>query len=433
MKRVSLAAIAMMWACGGKAAPPPPTPTGNKPVDDKVAATDPKADDGPSCQLAARMLIKERGPGKIPTAHWDRARTAGEAEIVALCLTDQWDDETLKCFPKRASAFSCLSNLSSELQYKYERRIDDWEYFTMAKLDQGELGGAGYGGSDYGGMYGMGGMGGGGGGQPEEEWIACETSLGDVTMYAPAIADKVPDRDFLVAQRKQFIARTCNMQWKNPDKKCFGAAKDAAGIEACRGKLAPTAKNALANMITDSTAKHKKLVALKKKPKQIDCKAVSLSFYSDDSVRGKLTAIDTAERTRVLKESREKLSSVCTSEKWDATRRACTVLANGQMYDLGDCYPVDQPSAMYKWMFPVGGIFFKTGIMACDAATETIKKILACTTIEQSMRDSVGERYTQELSSYVEYGGMGEDVGKRCQELNDGYKAGAKEFGCPGF
>jgi hypothetical protein len=186
-------------------------------------------------------------------------------------------------------------------------------------------------------------------------------------------------------------------------------------------------------MIADSSGKHKKLVALKKKPKAIDCKAVSLSYYNEDAVRGKLTGIETAERERVLKESRAKMVSVCTTEKWDATRRACTVLANGQMYDLGDCYPTDQPSAMYKWSFPVGGVFFKTGIMACDAATETIKKILACTQIEQSMRDMAAERYTQELSSYVEYGGMGDDVGKRCQELNDSYKAGAKEFGCPGF
>ncbi len=429
MKRGSLAAIVLMWACGGKTATPPPTPTGNKPVDDKVAAMDTKADDGPSCQLAARMLLKERGPGTIPAQHWDRARTAGEAEIVALCLTDQWDEETLKCFPKRASAFSCLSNLSSELQYKYERRIEDWEYVTMSKLGQGEVGGAGYGGAGYGygGMYG--GMG-GGSTPPEEEWIACETSMGDVTMYAPAIGEKVPDRDFLVAQRKQFIARSCNMQWKNPEKKCFGAAKDAASIEACRAKLTPTARNALANMIADSRGKYDKLVALKKKPKTIDCKAVSLSFYSDDAVRGKLTAIDTVERTRVLKESREKLASTCTTDKWDATRRACMIISTGQMYDLGDCFPTDQPSAMYKWGFPGPGIFFKTGIMACDATTETVKKIAACTSIEQSIRDSVLDRYGQELSSWIEYGGTGDDVTKRCQEMNDSYKVGAKEFGC---
>jgi hypothetical protein len=332
----------------------------------------------------------------------------------------------------RPSPISCTGQLSEEQQGSYESHMSEWE----AKWQRPDgVGGQAYGGAAYGGVAGnpCGGGGGNpcGGGPmpPQEEYVNCELSAFEA--WAPEIKDKAHDHDFALSMRKRDLSQACEMRWGNPDKKCFNAAKDAASIAACRGKLDDGSKNALDNLFAEEDARMKSVASLEKQPKAIECKAVSLAHYSDDGWRNKLMSLSGAERKRVIGESRDKLTKACTDGKWEAVQRACLVSAEPRDQDFQECFP-DDPNNQYKWGFPAGGVAFKTGILECDKLGEVVDKLASCDALPKDTRAMLKDSIGPQLASWMD-GGMGarhDEMAKTCKQIIDSYTEAGKQQGC---
>lgn len=411
----------VLVGCGSKATPP-------QTVANKQAPAVAKAE-VPTCASAAKLLIKERGFGKIPAANQDKARAAGEAEATAACLDDQWPDAVVQCVASRPSPSSCLGQLDEFQEESYRAHFDDWESnFTKGPGSRFAKDGNAEGGDAYGGV-----VGGAAGGKdaPQEEWVPCEGNYGELAAYDPKIEPKVTDREYALAVREKAVHLACEMTWTNDDKKCFGAAKDAAAISACRGKLADPAKNSLSNLLVESAQKFQKVVALEKAPGKIDCKAVAAAHYGDEAWHGKLTALSPAERKRVIDESKTKLVTSCTSDKWAASLRACLVAAGSAERDADDCYPEKQRAQGYRWGFPAGGVMFKSGIAECDQLADLVKKIGQCTALEQDLRDELLSSFGTQMGMWLEMPASSKaEVGKQCAETVKIYTEGARDRGC---
>ncbi|HEY1553707.1 MAG TPA: hypothetical protein VGF94_02680 [Kofleriaceae bacterium] len=412
--------IALMLVACGPATPSP------KHTAEPVAATAPKRDAGPSCTNAARLLIEERGFGKIPTASQDRARRAGEAEVEASCLDDQWSDAVVSCIVTRPSPSSCLGQLDKYQEQSFESHLEDWEpNFTKGPgsrvADAGnpcDGGGSAANPCD-------------GSGPPKEDYVACEDNYGDLASYAPALGEKAADRDYALSVRGRAVHLACEMTWTNDDKKCFAAAKDAGGVAACRGKLAEPARNALANMLAESDARFQRVAVLEKTPRAIDCKAVAAVHYGDEAWHGKLAALAPADRKQVVDQSRTKLATACIAEKWPATLRACLVAAASRAGDSDECFPEKEHGAAAKWGFPAAGVMFKSGIPECDQLAVLVHKISTCDKLDQDLRDELVASFGQQLGIWIEMPASNRpELVKQCAETVKVYTDGARERGC---
>ena len=424
MRSVSI--VIVLAACGS-ATPPPKvvsnSGSGSAPMIKEAAKT--------SCDGVARLLIAERGFGSIPANNQGGARRGGEAEIVAACTDDQWEPAAIECMASRPSPASCIGQLSQYQERSYEAHLQDWE-MNWTKGPGGGMGGDGYGGSMYGGANPCGGGGVVGGVPPQEEWVQCE--FGDrAADFEPQIKANAKDHDYAVSVRKAAINLACETRWQNPEKKCFNAAKDAAAIAACRGKLDDGSKNALDNTLADAQAKLDKIVALEKTPKAIECKAVSAAHYSDDAWRGKMVSLSQAERKRVIGESRDKLTKACTDDKWTPVLRACLVGTTKRDMDMMECFTDDKDKGntqMYRWGFPAGGVSFKTGVFECDQLGEIVKKIGQCDKLEKELRDQLVDSFGSQMGMWMDAYGSRDEMSKSCKETMTMYTDGAKERGC---
>lgn len=393
-------------------APPPPAP--------KPAA--PTAD----CAGAARAVIAEHGTAKFKAK--DKARIAGEAEMVAACMDDQWESATITCMTTRAAPSTCADTLKEDQNEKFRGRLMLWENgwgdagpvaqddpppppeedeVTPGDLPKPQ--------------------------QPaHEEYVSCMNSLGDVAAYAPAIAANAVDREYAVGVREEALRRACEFHWQNPEKKCFGATKDAAGIAACRAQLAAPDQNVIANSLADAAAKVADVQAMKKKPAQIECKAIAATHYSDEFARNKLTSLEAGERKRVIVDSRTAMAGACAKEKWSASTRACIALARPTDFETDGCFAGNDSFRMgMRFGLPAQGVFFKTGIAECDALTETVKKINACPQLEERMKGMILGTYSMRLSMWLESpGGSRLDAIKECKENQAWYTREAAQRGC---
>lgn len=417
-------------ACGSH--PPTTKPTGTvgsgSGSSAPIASTTTKA----TCEVAARALVKERGFGAIPANKQDGARRGGEAEAIASCIDDQWDQTVIDCMVTRASAASCLGQLNVYQEQSYQAHFASWE-MNWTHGPDGMMGGQGYG--DV-----MNEPGGGVGAvnpnyqePPEPEYVACEVN--NPQDYAPVVKDSAPDHDYLIAMRKNAISQSCEMKWQPAQKKCFNAAKDAAAIAACRGQLDDGQKNALANSLDDVDVKMKRIADLEKNPKAVDCKAVANAHYSDDAWRGKLVSLSPAERKRLITESNAVMVKACTDDKWPAAERACLVSTTHREYDMIDCVIEEKArmtARMYRFGYPASGVTFKTGIPECDQIVEVAQKLAKCDKLDQAVRDSVMDSLGAQMAMYVDgYGGMSKkEIGAQCKQTVDMYIQGGKAQGC---
>ena len=430
MTKVGLLGMLLVGACG--AAQPTTTP---KTPDNKAAGSAAVTAAGgeparASCAGVAKLIIAEHGVKDIPAAKQDRAKRGGEAELEANCVDNEWPQAALDCMATRPSAISCTGQLSEEQQQFYEQAVAEWQQKWM-RPDAG-VGGAGYGGQGYGGAGGV------AGGQdapppPQEEWVPCELSAQET--FAPEIKANAHDHDFAVSVRKRDLQNACEMRWTNADKKCFNAAKDGPAVAACRSKLDDPAKNGLDNLFADEDARLRQVAALEKQPKAIDCKAVSAAHYADDAWRNKLMGLSPAERARVMKESREKLTKACGDDKWQVVQRACVVLIpSGEMHetDMQQCFPDDKEGLMYKWGFPAGGVTFKTGIFECDQLADVVEKLASCDALPKETRQMLKDSIGPQLASWID-GGMGrgkDETAKMCKQMVTSYMDAGKQQGC---
>ncbi|HTR54239.1 MAG TPA: hypothetical protein VMJ10_26285 [Kofleriaceae bacterium] len=405
----------------GPATPPPQTTT-------KPAPLAAKAETGASCATAARLVIKEMGFGAIPAKNQDRARRAGEAEVEAACLDDQWPDAVIQCASTRPSPRSCLGQLDKYQDQSLTAHLDDWQP-NFTKGPGSRYGGDAYGGAAYGGNP-CGGANPCGGGAPKEEFVPCE-SYGDVASYAPAIGAKMADRDYALAVRERAVHLACEMTWTNDDKKCFAAAHDAGAVAACRGKLAEPARNSLANMLADAETKFHKVSALERTPRAIECKAVATVHYSDEAWEGRLAALASADRKDVIERSRAQLATTCTAEKWPVSLRACLVAMANKEPDSDECFGGKDKGGASKWGFPAAGVMYKSGIPECDQLAALVQKIGACDKLDKDLRDELVASFGQQLGMWIEMPASSRpELVKQCAETVKVYTDGAKERGC---
>lgn len=413
-------AVVLFLGCGGApkkpvevAKAPPPAP---KPV---AATTD--------CAGAARAVIAEHGTTKLRDR--DKAKVAGEAEMMAACMDDQWDQPTIACMTTRAAPSTCADQLHEDQNEKFKGRLMLWETgWSTEKQDvaqddpppppedddatPGELPKKQT--------------------PPREEYVSCMDSLGAVESYAPEIGAKVADREYVVGVRTEALRHACEFHWQNAEKKCFGAATSAAAVAACRAQLAPADQNVINNSLADAAAQVTAVLALTKKPAQIECGAIASVHYSDEFSRNKLTSLDPAERKRVFTESRAAMAGACTKEKWPATARACLALSKPNEFGTDNCFTGKDAFSMgMRFGLPAQGVFFKTGLAECDALTETVKKINACPQLEERMKKMILGTYSMRLSMWLESpGGSRLEAIKECKENQEWYTREASQRGC---
>jgi hypothetical protein len=419
--RMIVALLVAAVACGGtkhvepkpepKPQPPPPTPP---PEVAKKPDPPPPPPAKPSCATIATKLIDERGFGKIPEPNREGARRGGEAEIIASCLDDRWPDATIECMTTRPSAASCLGQLSQYQQKAYDAHLRDWERnWAKNDADPGEEENATEKTKPP---------------PKREEWVSCE--LGVPAEFAPVIAAKAHARELALALRARALETAC-YRWANPDKKCFNAARDAVAIDACRKKLDDASRNTLDNLLAEADGEVKRIAALEKNAKAIDCKTIAAFHYGDDAWKGHLVSLSPAERKRVAAESRTKLTKSCTDEKWTATERACIVSrASPSEHDMMECFPAKKFSFKMRWGYPAAGVTFKTGIAECDELETLVKKIASCDKFDKDMREMILDSWAMEVSRWLEWHGSRDDIVKSCKQTAQLYSEGAKERGC---
>jgi hypothetical protein len=414
--RIIVVVSSLAVACGAakvEPKPAPPPPTGDAKAEAKQVVATPSK---PSCTTVAVKLIDERGFGKIPEPNRAGARRGGEAEIVAACLDDRWPDSAVDCMTTRPSPTSCVGQLSLYQQKSFDAHIHDWERkWLKDEPDPGEDQSATAKAKPP-------------ADRPREEWVSCE--LGEPGAYAPTIAATAHGRELAIAMRKRAIEAACS-RWANPDKKCFNAAHDAPAIQACRAKLDDSSRNTLDNLIADGDDEVKRMVALEKTAKAIDCKAIASLRYGDDAWRGHLMALSPAERKRLAAESRAKLVKVCTDEKWSATSRACIVSRSSPSeHDMGECFPTKPFSFRVRWGYPAAGVTFKTGIAECDDLGGVVAKLASCDKFDKEMREMILDSWGMEVARYLEWHGSKDDIVKSCKQTEQLYREAAKERGC---
>jgi hypothetical protein len=422
MTRTTVFAVVLL-GCG---ATPAPAPKHETPAPPPVVAAKPPP---PSpCEVAAQALVKEHGIDKIPAAKRDLARRAGEAEVIAACLDDQWPSAAIDCMTSRAGPSSCFGQLEAQQERRISRQLDGW----VAKWNKPDpTGGAAYGGDTYGGDDSIGRMGRMTPPPKDEEYISCSPSIGEPANYEPIIKPDAPDREYALKWRRDLLHETCNMRWSNTDKKCFGAASAPAAIAACRTNLDEASRNAITNSLADAAAKLQRLEVLKKSAKAIDCKTVALAHYSDDAWAGKLATLTAAERTRVITESRTKMAAACTADKWAPIDRACIVSSPRQRMDMGDCFPDSRGGMMFHWGFPASGVLFKSGIPDCDVLGEIMKKLASCDKLEKEMRENLLDMYGMQLGMWTDIPASSRvEVAKQCRDSAKMYNDHGKDKGC---
>lgn len=369
----------------------------------------------PSCDAAAKRLIAERRLDKIADKDRERARRAGEAVVAAECLDAQWPDAALECMTSRASAESCVGQLTKEQESLFTMRIEGWQ----RNWTKGEAGGDDSGSVAHEKK------------PPKEEFVWCDIKA--IAELEPIIKPTAHAHDYVIGVRKRAIDSVCERRLSNDSKKCFNAATDAAAIATCRGQLDVATKNAFDNALGEAADEIKKLEALEKNAKAIDCKAVAAIHYSDDAAKGKLMVLPAADRKRMLVESRAKMAKTCADDKWSTMSRACIVAQKNQdAYEIVQCFGDSKHGfGMGRWGFPAPGVTFKTGVAECDQLSDLITKLASCDKLEKELRESLRESIGAQLAMYIDgYTAARDGAGKSCRDAAQMYTEGARSRGC---
>ncbi len=344
--RIAIAAI-LLSACGGSPAPKP-TPIAVAPV-----ALPPAA---PTTCADAAMILRGPVEGEPETQDAGPARVAA---IAGACDAGKWTAEIMHCIGDQADPAPCLDKLTDAQRELYDGALVKWAEQYAADMPPVD--------------------------DPADTYIDCDDALGEIAMYAPAIALTGPDGEFAIAMRRRAISRLCNTQsWETSVKQCFQGATDPQATSACEAKLPPEQLGELATRLGELDA----LVAatIEKRKKPADCKRVVALHYADAAWKGKLDGAKPADRKKAIAESRAQMAKACTAEAWSPTVRSCLVADGNE-----NCFV----ATSFLWTYPAAGVMAgSTGISDCDAYLGAMEKVLSCKKLGQETKDALRDSFT---------------------------------------
>lgn len=353
-------------ACGPAAKPHGTivAPTGGKPVAPlaPVAAT--------TCAEAGILL---RGPVDNEAENQEAGPTRATA-IAEACTEGKWTVEQLHCVADSPDPQPCLDKLTDAQHELYDQKLVAWAEKFSAEI---------------------------GGDEPIDSYVDCDDGVGNVAMYAPAIALTGADGDFAIAMRRRAVVRMCNQQlWDIPLKHCMQEAHDAAAIQACEARLAPDQLTALAGRIAQLDALVTTTFAKRKKPPS--CAAVVGVHYADAAWKGKLDLVKPAERKKAIADSRARMMKACTTEAWEPTVRACMFAGGGEQ-----CFT----TASFPWLFPATGVLAtSSGVPECDVYGDAMTRIQNCQKIPRATRDSFKDSFDAMRETFAQLKAMDASV-----------------------
>jgi hypothetical protein len=379
--------LVVLAACGSAAAPVAAPPQPAKPVPQPV-----------SCGDAGVILRGDVNDTK-------RAGPAKEAAIASACLHDKWPQEILTCIGQEPTApVTCLETLTEAQLEGYGKDMRAWATLFNEVAEGFEV--------------------------PPALAVECAAGIGDVAAYSPILTVTGEDRVFAVDLRRQAISALCLDGWAEEVRRCFA---DGQAIDACRQRLRPHERQAVIDKLVETDQVVARIVAAKKLPAaSYDCAHVALAYYSDAAWKGKaeLKPVNAsaaerrklaAERAKMIADSRAKLTSVCTTDGWSATIRACVVGGASEA-----CLPMPE-----LWGFPPGGVVPNTGIVECDAYGAMLTRLLACKTFPQQARDAIKQSFEQQRQVWLNARpDQKQAIGSSCAQAEQAMRQAAASAGC---
>jgi len=341
-----------------------------------------------------------------------QAGPAKEAAIARTCKAEKWSAEILACVGEQPAARPCLDKLAPAQRTAYDQALTAWnEAFPDESLEDGR---------EYPDEMGL------------DTYIDCSDAIRDVSGFAPAVTLTGDDRDYVLELRKDALTGLCE-DWEYDKRVCFrdlavsGAAASPAAspaaIEACRAQLDPAQARAVTDKLAEVDRLGAKVAALKKAAATHDCKKVVAVHYADAAWKDKLTAVQGAERTKAIAESRSRMTKACTDDKWAPTMRAC-IVAGGSDACFGSV-PVS------AWGFPAAGVFVKIGIPECDAYVQTMKAADACAAMSQAQRDALKRSLSYFSASWSNVTPERRAAtAARCKQVDDSIRQAVTGLGC---
>jgi hypothetical protein len=386
MRRVAL--VFLVAACGGK--PPPQQQTIGHQVASSGAA---------SCADVGVILR-----GHVSTG--EAAGKVREAAIANQCEMDHWSPEVVSCVTSSKKPEGCIAQLSEKQRLGYSAQLEKWSE---------QYGGAEYGGEDYGGNDIN-------DGAPE---IACADAAGAAVLYSP-MPVKLGEQDtgWDRSLRVSALSELCdNDSWELDVRNCLDPMAGTDNSK-CLGALPTDARDHVtARLSAIDTLAGKLDAARKKKP---DCKKVVAAHYADSAWKGKLDHIKGKDRTKMITESRTRMTKSCSADKWDDTLRACIVVGGGD-----DCFAA-VGKGRKQWGFPASGVLIATGIPECDAWGAEVAKLATCDKFPESSRQAVQEAYEQATQLWLNTpADQKASVVAACQQVTDAIKQARVSMGCP--
>jgi hypothetical protein len=387
MTRGRVALMFVIAACGGKTPPAPQT------IGHQVASV------APTTCSDVGVILRGRVDGG------EDAGRAREAAIANACELGKWSPAVVECVASNRKPEGCLSELDLKQRTSYDEKLAEWT---------AQYGGSEYGGDDYGGDLVN-------DGAPA---VACADAVAAPILYPPAPKLGAADGEWDRARRQNALAQLCETDaWEDEVRNCLAPDRGVQD-QTCVAQMPAEARDHITAKLAEVDALAGKLeAARKKKP---DCKKATAAHYSDARWKGKLAQVKGKDRTRMIAESRDRMSKACAVEKWDDTACACLFSGGGD-----DCFVAGAMPGI-RWGFPAMGVVVTTGIPECDAWGAEVAKIVACDKFPQSARDAVQQAYEQATLMWI---GTPKDqlasVAANCQQITDAVKQARASVGCP--
>jgi hypothetical protein len=332
----------------------------------------------------------------------DDDRNAGpmkEEAIAKACFHDHWERAVIDCVGSSKLPAPCLDKLAPEQRERYRERIAEWhESFPLEAL-----------GDDA----------------PEEtaevDYVSCGDAVGDVSLYAPALALKGSDRELATTMRRNHVLALCD-DWTTEVRKCFEQTGGAsAAIASCRTQLEPDQEQELVDRLAEVDAVMTRILAVKK----ADCRKVVATHYADARWTGKLATLKAAERKKLIAASRAAMTKACVDEKWSPSLRACVVAQGGDA-----CFSASGMTPA-TWGFPASVIPIKTGIPECDAYGDALRALVTCKAIPRQAAQSMLDSFQLAAPIYLNMGPAERGPAARsCVQADSAIRQSAKSLGC---
>jgi len=307
----------------------------------------------------------------------------------------------IACVASTAHPRNCLDGLADAARASYDAKLEAWATKWSEDLEQDEpLTGS------------------------LPELVDCTAVIGsDADVWPPALTVAADDRDQWVTLRRRAVEELCRGGWSEKVKHCLTAARDTKDVTACIADLEPAQRDELVARLAKVDAFGAKIAQARAKAP--DCKKLVAGYYSDAAWKTKVPTITGAPRKKLIEASRKAMIEACTSDGWNASRRACLSLGG-----TVDCFG---GIAFFAWGFPARYVPVATGVPECDAYIAAVQSYPSCGKLVFDLRDTIMKSIDDAIAETIELAGdpaRRQEAKDSCKLHGDALRAELAQQGC---